>query len=1522
MKCYYFLIFFLALHAFPGGMQAQTIREISSRPAMFNEELDRMVESISNRQARREKEDFVHAFKRLWESDTLKTDQKELAIEHINKMLSKRHRIEPDIFTYLEMIMYLSRSHNRDDNFRSAADGLTFFMDRLSNRQVNQAINTLYNLFKEGFLTKTRSGGWQITTETFTVDYQEESREFVVQVPKTDLIAYAYNDSSMLYNTGGYFDIRRERWHGQGGVVTWEVADLDPEVVYAVLNEYEINMRTTKYIVDGVNFFHKEYFSEPLIGRLTNQTETGVSTGRNKRINFPRFVSQEGETLIEDIFPGIDYHGSFSMIGSRLVASAAPGRMASIVVTKEDKPFLRLTSNEFGIDSNRIMSPMATASFYLEEDSIFHPAIRFTYENDRRLISLFRETEGLSQSPFYNTYHMVDINVEAIFWQLDQEKITMQNLPSASGMSSAAFRSVNYFDQREFSRIQGMDRKNPLFYIRDFYAITQMQEFDLNDMVRFMNFPPDAVKAMLLRLANMGFLTYDLERDRITIRDRLFFYLEARAGKTDYDVISFNSQTQRQSNAELSLLDYTIQLYGVRGIQLSDSQNVIINPTNQTLTLKKDRDFDFSGMLRAGRFVLHGTDFSFSYNDFHIDLPVVDSMEFWVRPFEEHRDESANRRWVQSKIRQVRGKLQIDDPGNKSGLGDFSQYPVLQSEGHSFVYYDAEPGHKEAYNPDVFYYRIDPFTLDSLNDFQTQALELSGYLASGGVFPTIEHPLSVQRDYSLGFIHETPATGYPTYGGKGHYNDQIMLSNKGLIGDGTLKYITSTSMSREFNFYPDSTISHLESYTVAPQKGQVEYPQAKGQQVFMKWKPHEDHMTVKSLEKPVEMFDMQADIQGTLHYTPKEMTGSGSMEIADAIVESRLLRYKNQTIDSDSCNFRLNTLTSEFGLGAGDRVEQDLVTNNYKAHITFEDRTGEFISNSGASRVEFSVNQYISFIDRFLWYMDKEELTFSMDAHEERAAAYNQLDKEALMDTTLKGARFISTHPAQDSLEFIADHATYNRTDQTITADGVRIINVADAAIFPNQQQLKIFRQAEMERLENSHIIANTTSRYHHVHDAIANISGRYDYFGRGNYFYEDKTGKKQLIYLNEVFVDSLLLTNAIGEITLDDQFSLSPEFLFQGEAKILSTHELITFDGGFQIRNPCDTVQREWVKFTSPIDPKNVMIPIDTHMTTLSGHETYASIRHTTGRKHVYSSFYAYDDTPRQRRGNTIFSSNGMIMYDEIAAQYRIGPKERLSTQNPAAGNLTTYDTRNCIHIGEGNVNFFEESGQVNIETMGRIEHHLYEDSTQIRGVIALDFLFEEDALDYMAESISEHSGLRSVDLNTDRFQEALLHMLGKEKGQEMIEELSVYNRIRRMPDEMKRTMILTDVSLHWNTRLESFVSTGPVGVAFLGENQVTRYVHAYIVFSKGRRSGFSDGEFTILLEVSPGEWYYFSYAPTGRMSVVGASDTFKSIISDLDSDQRSQDTRSGETPFRYHLGGNAQKEQFLRNLRRLTDN
>jgi len=58
------------------------------------------------------------------------------------------------------------------------------------------------------------------------------------------------------------------------------------------------------------------------------------------------------------------------------------------------------------------------------------------------------------------------------------------------------------------------------------------------------------------------------------------------------------------------------------------------------------------------------------------------------------------------------------------------------------------------------------------------------------------------EDYSLGIHHQTPSDGLPAYGGKGTFINKITMSNQGLHGDGTLKYITSTAHSKDLLIFP------------------------------------------------------------------------------------------------------------------------------------------------------------------------------------------------------------------------------------------------------------------------------------------------------------------------------------------------------------------------------------------------------------------------------------------------------------------------------------------------------------------------------------------------------------------------------------------------------------------------------------------------------------------------------------------------------------------------------------------------
>ena len=54
-------------------------------------------------------------------------------------------------------------------------------------------------------------------------------------------------------------------------------------------------------------------------------------------------------------------------------------------------------------------------------------------------------------------------------------------------------------------------------------------------------------------------------------------------------------------------------------------------------------------------------------------------------------------------------------------------------------------------------------------------------------------------------------------------------------------------------------------------------------------------------------------------------------------------------------------------------------------------------------------------------------------------------------DQESKGSKFVSVHPGQDSLSFVAKTSTYNLKDNVINVNGVNEILVADVIINPSQ---------------------------------------------------------------------------------------------------------------------------------------------------------------------------------------------------------------------------------------------------------------------------------------------------------------------------------------------------------------------------------------------------------------------------------------------------------------------------------------
>jgi hypothetical protein len=295
----------------------------------------------------------------------------------------------------------------------------------------------------------------------------------------------------------------------------------------------------------------------------------------------------------------------------------------------------------------------------------------------------------------------------------------------------------------------------------------------------------------------------------------------------------------------------------------------------------------------------------------------------------------------------------------------------------------------------------------------------------------------------------------------------------------------------------------------------TEYPRVRSINTYIHWLPYGDVMYAYKTDTDFNMFNDSTFLNGNLTLRPSGLSGEGRMDLRNSDLKSNSFSYKSQEIFADTADFFLKSLHTE-----GFTV----LSENVNARIDYRQRRGWFRSNEEFALVNFPDNKYVSYLDYFIWDMNKKELAMG-SASASAEVDYTDEDSEP------EGPRYISLHHEQDSLNFVSPLAYYDYEKNHINAKGVKFIEVADSRIYPAEGEVTVERDAKMRKLENARIRTNRLTKYHTIHTATLNIYGKNDYAGIGNFDYIDENETAQLIHFNEIKVDENLQTIASGDI-------------------------------------------------------------------------------------------------------------------------------------------------------------------------------------------------------------------------------------------------------------------------------------------------------------------------------------------------------------------------------------------------------
>jgi len=1460
------------------SIRAQNIREFSSDTGLYVSELRAFTGSHLETAEIPDFERFIRLY------DSISFDQRMEIIGVSNLMLDRRCRPRPHFIAYQRVMIQFLFEDKSSHGYEEWLEGFRILLkdEETMNSTIAQFLALTSSLLEENIFYSTNSITWKVSTPSFQFRTEESLR---VEFNDVTVACYSGRDFIQILNATGYINPFTLEWIGTSGRVTWERTGMPDSEMRADLHKYKINLKMPGYSADSAELYYPALFEGLALGKLEDKVTLIKDLAS---IRFPKFESYRNNYQIEDFVPGIDYSGGLSIEGSNLVGAGIAGVPAELLIFADDTLRIKAYTQRVSMNGRFIRSQHTAVSIFFGQDSIFHPDLDLSFDVAKDLLRLNKTEDYKSLGPYTNSYHNIDMNFDELSWNRGESIMKLQALQGTS-VGRATFESNTYFDYDFFLQLQGMDYEHPLAQLYTYSRGLGGRTFAIQNYATYLGYSLYQVRHLLMGLSKFGFVYYDDQRDLITVNQKTFDYISASMRQRDYDVIRFISRTTGASNGELDLYNKDLTITGIPVIFLSDSQNVRLIPHETKIVMKRDKSFQFDGLVDAGLFQISGKNFYFDYEDFLINMQQIDSLKISIRTnqYNEYGEPILER--IENAMEDMTGQLLIDDPNNKSGLENHPQYPTFTSMGGSYIYFD-DPGIQNGvYTRDEFYFQLEPFTIDSLDNFNPNSIAPTGTFISAGILPPQDLEMTLREDNSLGFFLDVPEEGIPLYGGLGTFFSEIEMSSGGLRGYGTFDYLTSTTWSDNFVMHPDSMMALSRRFLVKEQLEGTPYPYVENTVAEVKLLPEQDKMVVSRVEETFRIFNDSIFHGGSLALAPSGLTGEGALGMPDARLESDRFRYRARSIQADSAGVQIKDK---------DMGEYPFLTNDVSAFVDLDQRKGEFTARGDATLIEFPYNLYETRLDRFTWFMDRDEIRLS----QEKILPDYQVDI-GIDSLRSYGPTYVSTHPGQDSLHFTAPRALYNYKTRQLQTSEVPFIKVADAYVFPFEGEVGIGYQATMNLLKQAKVLANQSNRQHLIYDASIAVNGAKDYSGSGYYDYRDAFGNGHPIYFDKIWVDTSLESRSSGIIPEDDPFMLSPYFDFQGDVSLNASIPFLAFDGGTRIVHDCP-IGRAWLRFTSVVDPTDITIPIPEQMQNTDLNKIFAGSLITRDSTHIYSTFLSgrkdYFDA-------NLTGASGLLVHDAERESYIISNPEKIRDES-WPGQYLRLDTRTCQVYGEGKIDLTVDYGLVTLVSAGNAVHRVEQDTFETRLILGLDFFFSEEALNIMGREIDELQNLEAAELISPHYQLAMKDLLGRELALDLDRQLGLTGTYEEIPPQWKHTIFFNDLPLRWNQDSRSFRYNGTIGIGNIGNIQVNKKVEAYVEFvEKG-----SGDLFDIYLRAGDDAWYYIAYTP-GGLQVLSSNRVFNELVFDLKEGERRIRGRMGQGSYVYSLAARRRLDLFI---------
>ncbi len=1268
----------------------------------------------------------------------------------------------------------------------------------------------------------------------------------VIKITNANLVFSTRFDSVAIEKTSGEYEFHNFRFVGEGGVFRWDLAGFDGSQVYTDLSSYSFDVRLPEFRAEKVFQHYKPDLKEKVEGVFEYKSVRRDSVGN---AGYPRFISYYSNISYDYNYEDFFFRGGFRLSGRKVGTKSLDGGDALVEVSGDGGKKYRGTGKEFIFEDSVVLGRNVRISIYHGRDSITHPSVRFYYYPNQKRLTITKEKDGFNLSPYTSSYYKMTIEADMIDWDIHSDSMNISVL-NAKSMIPATFESINYFSTEKLEEMSGVYKFNPVVAVYSYANRKRTNEFYTSDFASEMKLNEKAVNSAMSLLWYRGFIDYDPDYKKVTVKEKLVHYVKSRRKRKDYDELLITSLSKSAPNATLNTENDEMTIRGIDKFYISETQDIYIIPFDNNITLLRNRDFTFEGQLFAGNFEFGGRNFTFKYDSFLVDLVNIDSIKFKVEG-DDYRKKDVDNKLVSVDLfkggpdvnASTSGTLFINKVDNKSGNKMFPEYPIFDASRGAVVYFDQKDILEGAYDKSIYFY-IPPFGIDSLSAEDPAAIGFDGTLFTEGIFPDFNATLHIMPDNSLGFEHNIPPEGYNLYNSDAVLRGRIKLDKNGLVSTGGIEYISSSSQSDAYTFYMDSVTAEGNNYVIEHGTyGGASFPDISTPTFRMNWNTRNDSMVVYNKEVPFDLYNTTASLDGATILRKDGVHGKGLFKARGFEATSKSFTFEEHDMTARHSSFVVNSPQNpDKPLMQGEDIRLDFdLTNNI----------GELSPEvAGAAALEFPYAQVKTSISNARWDLSEEKV---------------YMEKPPEVD--IKYSYFYTTKKELDSLAFNATGATYDLKRSELFVTGIPYINVADALITPENNEVLILENATIGTLLNTNIVIDSLYGYHNLFDGTINIISSKKFSGNATYQLVNAVKDTFAIKFEEFELREVpeaqnrrlrdLQTVSGGTIAAEDNLVISPGMLYKGDVTMYAQQLPLKLDGYVKLDFKNHPDYNTWIKYTSQDEEtQEVIFDISTNLTE-DGKSLNAGLHFEAFNGELYGTFV---EDRRKIGDEDFFKPKGQLWFDESINRFVIMDSTKAKGES-YAGDVFTFNEETGEIDFEGMLNFIESSKEVSLRASGIGKGNLNELTYSVNSFAIFDFDIPDAAYSEMFRHIFETVDMYGAP-EAEPDKDALIYKMAALIGDKAAVEydkrsVEDYLPLVSASNKLIGKLVFSKLNLEWDKEKKSWYSMGRLGLSHIIKNDINAMVDGFVEMKRT-----DDGDVVnIFIQVSPDCWYYFGF-------------------------------------------------------------